>query len=169
MSSKRNADCREAYHYYKDHGICVDCHQEEAAKGKTRCLYCLSKRAEQRRERESKLTEEELAEINRIKREKSQKQRDFRKANGLCDVCGKPVYKNYSKCYEHYIYYKRYEKKRREKTNKGYAELGLCRICGEPTVEGKKFCAVHLEQYREKMRRAQAIRMEELRKLKVKE
>ena len=87
----------EAYHYYKDHGICVDCHQYEAAKGKTRCLNCLSIRAEQRRERESKLTEEELAEKNRIKREKSQKLRDYRKANGLCDVCGKSVYKHYSK------------------------------------------------------------------------
>lgn len=156
-------DSYETYHYYKDHGICVDCHQEEAAKGRTRCLHCLSIRAEQRRKRESKLTEEELAEKNRIKREKSQKLRDYRKANGLCDVCGKPVYKNYSKCYEHYIYYKRYEKKRREKKNKGYAELGLCKICGQPTVEGKKFCAKHLEQYRERMRRVQEIRMEKLR------
>lgn len=151
----------DSYHYYKDHGICVDCHQYEAAKGKTRCLNCLSIMAEQRRKRESKLTAEEIAEKNRIKREKSQKLRDYRKANGLCTVCGKPVYKNYSKCYEHYIYYLRYERKRRqEKKNKGYAELGLCRICGKSAVEGKKFCKEHLEQYREKMRRAQAIRME---------
>ena len=119
--------------------------------------------AERRRERESKLTEEELAEKNRIRREKGKALRDYRKANGLCDVCGKPVYKNYSKCYEHYIYYKRYEEKRREKKNKGYAELGLCRICGVPTAEGKKFCAEHLEQYREQMSRTQAIRMEKLR------
>ena len=150
----------EAYHWYKDHGICVDCKQEDAAPGRTRCLNCLSKNAEQRRKRESKLSPEEIEEKNRIKREKSQKLRDYRKANGLCDVCGKPVYKNYSKCYEHYIYYKRYGEKRREKTNKGYAKLGLCRICGEPTVEGKKFCAVHLKQYRGKMKLAQAIRME---------
>lgn len=151
---------RESYHWYKAHGICVDCKQEEAAPGKVRCLNCLSIRAEQIRKRESELTEEELAEKNRIKREKSQKLRDYRKANGLCDICGKPVYKNYSKCYEHYIYYKRYETKRRQKKNKGYAELGLCRICGKPTVEGKKFCAEHLEQYREKMKLAQAIRKE---------
>ena len=163
MNSKRNAERREVYHYYKEHGICVECHQEEAAKGKTRCLYCLSKRAEQRRERESKLTKEELAEKNCTRREKGKALRDYRKANGLCDICGKPVYKNYSKCYEHYIYYKRYEKKRREKKNKGYAELGLCRICGEPTVGGKKFCAEHLEQYREIMNRTQAKRMEKLR------
>ena len=151
----------ETYHYYKDHGICVYCKREEAAKGKTMCLNCLSIRAEQRRKRERELTEEELAEKNRIKREKSQKLRDYRKANGLCDICGKPAYKGHSKCYEHYIYYKRYETKRRqEKKNKGYAELGLCRICGKPTVEGKKYCAEHLEQYREKMRRTQKKRME---------
>ena len=152
----------ETYHYYKEHGICVDCHQEEAAKGRTRCLTCLSLRAEQRQKYNSKLTEEERAERNRIKREKSKALRDYRKANGLCDVCGKPVYKNYSKCYEHYIYYKQYEKKRREKKNKGYAKLGLCRICGEPTVGGKKFCAKHLEQYRNKMAYAQEIKMEKL-------
>lgn len=148
------------YHWYKEHGICVDCKEEDAAPGKTRCLNCLSIRAEQRRERESKLSPEELAEKNRIKRERGKKLREYRKANGLCDVCGKPAYKGYSKCYEHYIYYKRYETKRRQKRNKGYTELGLCRICGKPTVEGKKFCAEHLEQYREKMRRVQAIRME---------
>ena len=162
MNSKRNAERREEYRYYKEHGICVDCHQEEAAKGRTRCLTCLSIRAEQREKRESKLTEEERAEKNRIKREKGKALRDDRKANGLCDVCGKPAYKNHSKCYEHYIYYKRYEKKRREKKNKGYAELGLCRICGEPTVGGKKFCKEHLEQYREIMKRTQAKRMEKL-------
>ena len=163
MNSKRNAERREEYRYYKEHGICVDCHQYEAAKGKTRCLYCLSKIAERGRARDSKLTEEERAEKNRIRRAKSKALRDYRKANELCDICGKPVYKHYSKCYEHYIYYKRYEKKRREKNNKGYAQLGLCRICGEPTVGGKKFCAEHLEQYREQMKRTHAIRMEKLR------
>lgn len=160
--SKRNAERREEYRYYKEHGICVDCKQEDAVPGKTRCLYCSSVRAEQSQKRRDRLTKEEREEKNRIKREKSQALRDYRKANGLCDICGKPVYKNYSKCYEHYIHFKRYEKKRREKKNKGYAELGLCRICGKPTVEGKKFCEVHLEQYREKMRRVQAIRMEKL-------
>ena len=160
MNSKRNAERREEYRYYKEHGICVNCRQEEAAKGRTRCLTCLSKIAEQSRARHSKLTEEELAEKNRIRREKGKALRDYRKANGLCDICGKPAYKHYSKCYEHYIYYKRYEKKRREKKNKGYAELGLCRICGEPPAEGKKYCAEHLKQYREKMQFAEAIRLE---------
>ena len=159
----KNTVSYETYHWYKDHGICVDCKEVEAAPGKTRCLNCLSIRAEKRREKDSKLTEEERAEINRIKREKSQKLRDYRKANGLCDICGKPVYKNYSKCYEHYLYHKRVTRQRNEAKKKGYAEIGLCRICGKPTAEGKKFCAEHLKQYREHMGRTQAIRMEKLR------
>ena len=153
----------ETYHWYKDHGICVDCKQEEAAKGRTRCLNCLSIIAEKGRARMYKKTEEELAEINRIRREKAKALYDYRKANGLCVICGKPAYRHYTKCYEHHIYYLWYTRRANEKKRKGYAELGLCRICGKPTVEGKKFCAEHLEQYREKMRKAQAIRMEKLR------
>ena len=150
----------DTYHYYKEHGICIQCHQEDAAPGRTRCLNCLSIMAENQRRHRNKLTEEEREEIKRKKREQSKALRDYRRENGLCLVCGKPVYKNYSKCYEHYLYFKRIDRERREAKKKGYAELGLCRICGEPTVEGKKFCAYHLEQYREKMRKANAIKKE---------
>lgn len=162
MNSKKNAERREEYHYYKEHGICVICHREDAAPGRTSCLNCLSVRAEQKRKRESNMTKEEHEEKKRKMREKSQALRDYRKANGLCTLCGKPVYKNYSTCYEHYLYHKKYSRKRNEAKKKGYAELGLCRICGKPTVEGKKFCAEHLEQYRTKARHMQAIRMEKL-------
>ena len=150
----------EAYHYYKDHGICVYCKREKAAPGRAMCLNCASIVAEKRRAKYSKLSEEERAERNRKKREQSKALREYRKENGLCLVCGKPVYKNYSKCYEHYIYFKRVNRERNKAQAKGYAELGLCRICGKPVVKGKKFCEEHLEKYRKNMSHAQAIRME---------
>ena len=36
---------RERYYWYKSHGICPMCGQEDAAKGKTYCLNCLDKHA----------------------------------------------------------------------------------------------------------------------------
>ena len=152
MNSKINAERREEYHYYKAHGICVSCHSEEAAKGRSCCLNCLSIKAEQQRKRKSLLSEEEQEEMKRVMREKSQALRDYRKANGLCTICGKPAYENHSTCYEHYLYHKRYSERRSRAKKKGYSEQGLCRICGKPTAEGKKYCAEHLEQYREKAR-----------------
>ena len=151
---------KEAYHYYKEHGICVYCKQADAAPGRTKCLNCISLTAEKRRERDSKLSDEEREERNRKKRERGKALREYRKANGLCLTCGKPVYKNYSRCYEHYLYFKRVNRERNKAQAKGYAELGLCRICGKPVVKGKKFCEEHLEKYRKIMSHAQAIRME---------
>ena len=150
----------EAYHYYKDHGICVYCKREKAAPGKVMCLNCASILAEKKRAKYNQVSEEEREERNRKKREQSKALRDYRKENGLCITCGKPVYKNYSRCYEHYIYFKRVDRKRREARAKRYAEIGLCRICGKPVVKGKKFCEEHLEKYRKIMSHAQAIRME---------
>ena len=152
----------EYYHWYKDHGICVECRKEKAAKGKTMCPNCLSKIADKRWERYNRMTEEEREEKNRIRREKSKALRDYRRANGLCTICGEPVYKNYSKCYRHYIYCMKYTRRGNEKKKKGYAELGLCRFCGKPTAEGTKLCAEHLEQYRERMKHAQAIKMKKV-------
>ena len=151
---------KETYDWCKSHKICADCKKEPAAPGKTRCLSCLSIRAEKERERLDCKPEEERAERKKKQRERQKAQREYRREHGLCYICGKPAYKNHSTCYEHYLQHKRVERKRQETRKKGYAELGLCRICGKPVVKGKKFCEAHLEQYRGNMRHAQAIRME---------
>lgn len=38
------AEDKEEYYYYKEHGICVDCHQAAADKGYTTCTACRKKR-----------------------------------------------------------------------------------------------------------------------------
>ena len=150
----------EVYHYFKDRGICVDCKVEKAAKGKTRCLNCLSIKNERAMLKMALLSDEERAEMNRKKREAGKALREYRKANNLCRICGKPVYKNHSTCYEHYLKHKRIDRERRKKNNKGFAEIGLCRICGKPVVKDKKFCEEHLEKYRENIRKANERRLE---------
>lgn len=47
---------KERYEYYKSHKICVDCGANEAAKGRTRCLECLSKNVERTLEWQKKNT-----------------------------------------------------------------------------------------------------------------
>ena len=69
------------YHWYKDHGICVQCGQRDAEKGKTLCPECKSGRKPQ--------VEEFLRRYYRLKEA------------GLCVACGKalPV-DGQLKCYE---------------------------------------------------------------------
>lgn len=43
--AKECAQHRERYYWYKEHGICVSCGQEEAAPGKVRCEECAMKAA----------------------------------------------------------------------------------------------------------------------------
>lgn len=77
------------YDFYKRGGICVRCGQEDAVKGKTRCVVCLEKDAEaQRRCRENRTEEEILEERNRMK-EYSRKRYYELKAKGKCISCGK--------------------------------------------------------------------------------
>ena len=41
---KLREEDRQEYHYYKEHGICVDCHQAAADEGYTTCTACRKKR-----------------------------------------------------------------------------------------------------------------------------
>ena len=54
------------YHWYRDHGICVDCTVTDAEKGRARCTACAAKRALYFR-----------------------KIREKRVRDGLCPQCGK--------------------------------------------------------------------------------
>lgn len=58
----------ENYQWYKAHGICVECHQRSAVKGKTLCETCATK-------------------FNEHKKKSMQQRRVL----GLCTRCGKPL------------------------------------------------------------------------------
>lgn len=137
---------QEVYYWRKEHGICVQCGKHEATRG-TRCAVCAAEQAERSWQRRQGMTEEDRQKKNQKRRELSRE----RRGKGLCRICGKPVYRNYSTCYEHHLYRKRKQKEYAEKKKKGFGDLGKCRICGKDTVTGKKYCEEHLQQYRASM------------------
>ena len=157
----------EDYLWYKEHGICVTCKREDAAPGHTRCLNCLSIMTEKQNERNSKMSEEARLEYNRKARESQRKLREYRRANNLCYRCGKPVYKHYAVCYEHYIMQKRKSRENLAKKKKGYAELGLCRYCGKPVAKGKRLCEEHVEMHRLRLVHAHK-KLKEIREIEAK-
>ena len=145
---------KELYRWRKEHGICTCCGKHEAAGG-VRCAECASNRNEKLRQRYHDMTEEEKREHLAKKSERMKALRKYRKENGLCYMCGKPAYKEYGTCYEHWLYRRNYNRKYEAEKRKGYAEIGKCRICGKDVVPGKKHCEEHLEQKRKAMAHAE--------------
>ena len=70
-------------------------------------------------------------------------------------MCGKPVYKNFGTCYEHWLYKQNYNRKYAAEKRKGFREIGKCGICGKDRVSGQKLCEEHLQQYRKSMAHAE--------------
>ena len=139
--AKECAQHRERYYWYKEHGICVRCGQEDAAPGKVKCEECAAKEATRRLAayyRQGKA--QQAADLQRHKVRYAR-----RKALGLCTDCGKTVSTGKRLCLDCSLRRRRYDKRyfdahRRVKTD--FSD-GLCRLCNEPVVPGKKLCARH--------------------------
>ena len=143
---------KEEYEWLKAHKICVSCRAATATRG-TKCDECADKDLERRHRKLASMTDEER-EVHRQKnKEYLRKRYEKRRKEGKCAACGKPVYKNHSRCYECYIKELRVGRELWNKKKKGYAELGKCRICGKDVVAGKKHCEEHLKQYQERMQK----------------
>lgn len=86
------------YYWYKSHGICTDCHANNAEKGHTRCLDCRLKALDRAAERRCKMTEQDI--------EKRRNQRHIYaitryhklKESGMCVDCGKREAVNGVRC-----------------------------------------------------------------------
>lgn len=144
---KHRRGCRERYYFLKEHGICVMCGQENAVKGKTRCLYCQSVSNESSLKSSRKHRNKEA--YNQYMREYRRK----RKEEGLCQWCGKPVLNGYALCNEH-LNKKAAMKnaKRREQNIIARSLMGdgyHCYFCGKDVEHvGEKLCPVCLERIR---------------------
>ena len=130
-------NAREEYQWYKEHGICVKCHSEEAEPGRVKCFEC----ADKQRLRDSKRVRSSKDRA-RDARERYEK----RKSEGTCLRCEKKATHGVH-CYEHYIYMRRRNKNR----TKGFGEIGLCRICGAEPEPGFKLCPLHRKEYADRM------------------
>ena len=143
---------KEEYEWLKAHKICVNCRAADATRG-VRCAACADKEVEKKHKKLAAMTEEEREAHKQKNREYLRKRyKEFKEA-GKCFDCGKPAYKNQTRCYECRIKGKHARKKYQRSKNKGYAELGKCRICGGEVVAGKKYCEEHLKPYQERMRK----------------
>lgn len=144
---------KEEYEWLKAHNICVSCRCANATRG-VKCDECADEDLERRHKRLALMSDEEKEALKEKNKAYLKKRYAKRRENGLCATCGKPVYKNYSRCYECYLREKRVNREIWNRTKKGYAEIGKCRICGKDVVPGYKHCKEHLQQKREAMAHA---------------
>lgn len=133
------------YTYYKSHGICVTCGQENAMPGRVRCWRCLASQREHEaeyRERRGKCSEVVLI----ARRERDAAKRAERRASGLCPNCGrKREDEAYALCEKCRQSAKRSATRRRR--NDGVLPSGLrgdglfCAVClGLVEQSGNKLC-----------------------------
>lgn len=143
--AKNCAQHRERYYWYKEHGICVRCGQEDAAPGKVKCEECAAKEADRSMAAYYRQREEQREEQREAMRRRQRDRYAKRRTEGLCTDCGKTVSTGKRLCLDCSLRRRRYGKRffdahRRVKTD--FSD-GLCCKCNEPVVPGKKLCARH--------------------------
>ena len=118
------------YQWYKEHNICVQCHEYTPAPNRVRCELCLAKDSERHKGRNIKSRKEYLKKL-----------RAERKSKGLCIDCGKPKCQQ-SKCYCIDCRIKALRRNKKTDIPIEYrVEKGLCKKCGKnPIIQGKKLC-----------------------------
>lgn len=134
----------ERYYFYKSHGICVKCGQQEALLNHVHCADCIYKI------NESANKKSQNPEVMNRRREIRKKCRSKKIENGICYSCSEPVYQGYRKCkkclQKDRMHSKiRYDQKEKSfKTEKKY-DNRLCFWCGNPVKnydvrKSKQFC-----------------------------
>lgn len=93
----------------KEWGVCVECGKKPPFEGRVRCEDCLCR----------DLLAHHKTTDSPKRKENLKKLRDERKAAGLCIICGKPAYKEHTRCYECYLRNKRASDKYREQHKTG--------------------------------------------------
>ena len=136
--SPKNKYFRDMYAWRKAHHICIKCGQEDAAKGRTRCINCLEKN--RGRIRKPLSTEQQYAKHIHQKR-----RYDLLLAFGVCAQCNKHnALPGHTLCLECNLKRnKAAENKRRKQgvyPRDSYSDM--CLQCGKnPRLDGKKICS----------------------------
>lgn len=77
------------YWWYKNHGICTNCHKEKVYQKQSLCLECRLRKLSIAQERRANMTEEERQKRNELKRVSNYNLYHQRKDSGICVDCGK--------------------------------------------------------------------------------
>lgn len=130
------------YQWYRQHGICTDCHSENALPGIAYCRCCKAQRIEYNRKNWEKQKEKR----NPINRERNKSVYRQRKEAGLCTRCGKKKPETgkvkCSRCLRKDAQIHRKSARGRNVQSR-YDKLsqGLCWTCCKfPHIPGKKIC-----------------------------
>ena len=142
---------RERREYLKKIGKCVVCGKRSHDPGVLRCSICREKQRILNQKMMGESGSRKRLEYNEYKRQYTRNLYERRRSEGVCYKCGKPLYRDHTLCYEHYLYLKRRNHMLARKRKRGYGDIGLCRICGAQPVEGYKYCEEHLRPIQEGM------------------
>ena len=93
----------------KEWGLCVECGKRPPFNGRVRCEDCLCR----------DLLAHHSTTDSPKRKETLKALRAERRAAGLCITCGKPAYKEHTRCYEHYLKNKKASDKYRQEHKTG--------------------------------------------------
>ena len=137
----RTITSKDYYYWYKEHGICVNCHKEKVVEGETYCLICKLDRREQSKAYYHSLSIEDKQKHNLSSAAKKQWCRD----NGICYYCYKrPVAEGKKMCGICLAKNKERAKKYRlthgSNSREYLNENDVCSFCGKPATKGYRTC-----------------------------
>ncbi len=146
---------KEDYDFCKSLGLCPRCNgKHKAVPGRVFCEDCLEKY----RDEKAAVPQERKREIEEHRKPRRNAIRAERRESGLCIYCGKPVYKGMSRCYEHMLQNRRYQREHRQR-KRLEKPAGACLMCNDQALPGYKLCEKHYKMAlsaAEKGRAAQA-------------
>lgn len=138
----RTVTSKDYYHWYKDHGICVNCCTEKAVKGETHCLMCKMDRRERQKEYYSSLSIEDKRKRNLS----SNAKKNWCRENRICYYCYKrPVAEGKKMC--GICLAKNRERAKKDRIRHGaipremHNENDVCYFCGNPADVGYRTCS----------------------------
>ena len=136
--AKQREQKRSEYHWYRNHGICVYCHQNDAVPGMQACADCFYKRQMRRIEKSGDEQRAKEAEQARSRRAKH-------KTQGVCTECNQRALDGQTRCKKHVMLHRMYDRQAKVYV---ISDLTVCShtSCNEPVVPGKRYCEKHYKE-----------------------
>ncbi len=101
----------------KEWGVCANCGAPLDLENRLTCSKCIYRKTLSRIKSESSEMPDHKAERLKKMRERKATLRAYRRENHLCLLCGKPAYKNLTRCYECSIRDNRWAREKRKRDN----------------------------------------------------
>lgn len=152
---------KEYFNWLKEHHICISCCNENAERGRTKCIMCLAKDAERHAKKYD--VPESRTKMNEANRKSYHKTRQERIEQGLCPRCGK---RKPTEGYKMCAICRNKERIHRENQRRQAGvmsiqiklESDVCYFCGAERMKGHKVCEKCYERQMKLMQNCHAHR-----------